>query len=155
MVRCSGMELTRTISGEWVSSDHFKLDEPVRFRGMLEDGEVLSVEVPEGFVTDFASVPRVFWTIIPRDGLVSIPAVIHDFLYRTQVVSRKDADWVMLRVMKEVGVPGWKRWIIHRALRAFGALAWKAQGEARREGATVEELVKRELYRRIKKRPHK
>src|SRR5690348_11529740 len=39
------------------------------------------VKVPIGFVTDFASIPRVFWTMLPKDGLYTYPAIIHDFLY--------------------------------------------------------------------------
>ena len=33
-----------------------------------QDQKLPTVKVPEGFVTDFASVPRVFWTALPPDG---------------------------------------------------------------------------------------
>jgi len=40
------------------------------------------VTVPAGFVTDLASVPRLLWAIVPRDGLYNGAAVVHDFLYQ-------------------------------------------------------------------------
>ena len=40
----------------------WRLHEGFTYRGKL-DGDILMVQVPVGFVTDFASVPKVFWSI--------------------------------------------------------------------------------------------
>lgn len=53
------------------------------FNFMLDDDEC---SVPLGFESDRASVPRVFWNIIPPMGKYSIPALIHDLLYRIHVI---------------------------------------------------------------------
>jgi hypothetical protein len=45
-----------------------------------------SVTVPVGFVTDFASIPRVFWSLLRPDGVYTYPAIVHDFLYWEQNV---------------------------------------------------------------------
>jgi hypothetical protein len=37
------------------------------------------VIVPKGFVTDFASIPRPFWSIVPTWGKYGPPAVVHDY----------------------------------------------------------------------------
>ena len=39
------------------------------------------VQVPKGFVTDGASIPRIFWVYLPRHGKYTKAAVVHDFLY--------------------------------------------------------------------------
>lgn len=38
------------------------------------------VNVPEGFVTDLASVPRAFWEIMRPEGRYAYAAVVHDYL---------------------------------------------------------------------------
>ena len=83
--------------------------------------------VPGGFETDFASVPRLFWTLIPRHGRYTKAAVIHDFLYLTQPggITRKDADGVFRRIMREEGVSFAKRWTMYSAVRAGGLFAWR------------------------------
>ena len=39
------------------------------------------VDVPIGFVTDLASIPRIFWSILRPDGAYTYPAIVHDYLY--------------------------------------------------------------------------
>ncbi len=92
------------------------------YRVRTEDG--VSVDVPAGFETDFASVPRFFWRIVPPFGRYSPAAVVHDFLYFSGQVSRKDADETFYRLMGSLGVPDWKRWAMYYAVRAFGWIAW-------------------------------
>jgi len=85
------------------------------------------IEAPQGFETDFASVPRVFWRIVPPWGRYSPAAVIHDYLYFTGHVPRAEADAVFLTLMERLGVPAWKRSVMYRAVRMFGKAAWDAR----------------------------
>jgi hypothetical protein len=89
------------------------------------EGNFDTFEVPKDFRTDFASVPRIFWNIIPPTGGYTKAAVLHDYLYYTKMVSRKDADGIFRRIMHEYGVGGLKRRTMYWAVRAFGWLAWK------------------------------
>ena len=83
------------------------------------------VTIPQGFVTDGASVPRIFWSIIPPLGIYGRAAVVHDYLYRWQRTCRQDADDTLLEAMW-VCKTGWfdllAIWI---AVRLFGCFAWK------------------------------
>lgn len=89
------------------------------------NGEEHRVEVPADFVTDFASIPRILWAIAPRWGRYGWAAVIHDFLYWDQRMTRREADEVFLDAMKDSAVPVWRRTVIYRAVRVFGCFAWK------------------------------
>jgi hypothetical protein len=88
-----------------------------------EDSPV-RVEIPAGFVTDFASVPKVLQGLIGSVETHGKAAVLHDYLYATQPVSRIVADAVFLEAMAVLGVPRWKRWAMYRAVRCFGWWPW-------------------------------
>lgn len=91
------------------------------FRFILQSPPVPSViTVPAGFVTNFASVPRVLWSIFPPYSDYGKAAVVHDFLYCTEIKTRKRADKLFLEAMKISGVSMWKRHLIYRAVRLFG-----------------------------------
>lgn len=87
-------------------------------------GRIETFIVPQGFITDFASVPRLLRSIFPKTGLYTKAAVIHDFLYATKMISRKDADGIFRRIMKESGVGRFTRYPMWAALRMFGWLGW-------------------------------
>lgn len=79
----------------------------------------------KGFVTDFTSVPRVFWWIIPRWGKYGNAAVIHDWLYWEQGArDRQEADSILFEAMGVLGVSEWKKQIIYHAVGWFGWIAW-------------------------------
>jgi len=78
------------------------------------------IEVPAGFKTDFASVPRLFWRIIPPWGAYSPAAVVHDYLYTTGLVSRAEADRIFHELMKRLGVSVWMRNSMYWAVRMAG-----------------------------------
>jgi hypothetical protein len=96
-----------------------------------------SVNVPVGFVTDFASIPRIFWSILPPDGKYTHPAIVHDFLYWTQTGAREDADQILKIMMEDFSVGTATVTAIYTAVRTFGGSAWdgnaklKAGGERR------------------------
>ena len=96
-----------------------------------------AVAVPVGLVTDFASIPRVFWSVLPRDGKYTYAAIIHDFLYWTQGTTRESADEVFYEAMLDFEVNPVAREAIYSAVRLAGGSAWdknqklKASGEKR------------------------
>src|SRR5947199_120869 len=58
------------------------------------------VGVPEGFVTDLTSIPKIVWGFNLRpEGPYAYAAVVHDFLYWTQDRSRDEADKIFLIAM--------------------------------------------------------
>lgn len=85
------------------------------------------VNVPGGFVTDFASVPRMFF-FLPDWATYHKAAVLHDWLYKCRVTSRKRADDIFMEAM----LIDWRghrsRYFVAKleywTVRMFGWLAW-------------------------------
>jgi hypothetical protein len=80
--------------------------------------------VPIGFVTDLASIPRLFQLFISKMGRHRKAAVLHDYLYSENTaylkVSREQADIVFYDAMRDEDVPLWKSWSMYRAVRLGG-----------------------------------
>ena len=97
-------------------------------------GRQEAVEVPTGFVTDFASIPRVFWSVLRPDGEYTYPAIIHDFLYWTQQRPREAADEIFKFAMRDFDI-GWGQIAtIYNAVRLGGASAWDTNAKLRAQG---------------------
>ena len=80
-----------------------------------------------GMETDFASIPRAFWSVIgsPAMGRYTSSSVIHDILYMTEAIGRKEADDLFLEMLKVDGVGYFKRYSMYWAVRAGGWAVWK------------------------------
>ena len=95
------------------------------------------ISVPAGFVTDFASVPRILWWLLPPWGRYGKAAVIHDWLYKSKPWSRRRCDSIFLEGMKVLGVSWATRTTMYGAVRAFGWLPWgKTKAAPERAGIT-------------------
>jgi hypothetical protein len=92
------------------------------------------VDVPVGFVTDFASIPRPFWSLVRPDGDYAYAAVFHDYLYWFQERTRPEADEVFRLAMKDFNIGEATISIIYNAVRSFGQPAWDANGRLRSAG---------------------
>ena len=90
----------------------------------LKDEEGEHIKVPKGFKTDFASVPRPLWWLVPPDGRYTQAAVLHDYLYFSKIYPRQKADLIFYQAMRVLKVPFWKRWAMHKSVRLFGWLPW-------------------------------
>ncbi len=77
-------------------------------------------EVPAGFVSDLASVPRFFRRLFPKMDSHYRAAIIHDYLCEYPTITTKaDADEMFLRAMTRDKVPYWKRMAMYWAVRAY------------------------------------
>jgi len=83
------------------------------------------ITVPEGFITDLASIPPVARWLIPKIGKHAQAAVLHDYLYNTKMFTRKKSDGVFLEAMTVLKVSKWKRKTMYRAVRMFGWIPWE------------------------------
>lgn len=83
--------------------------------------------VPDGFRCDLESVPRLIQLLpgMAKIGKGAIPGVIHDYLYKTGLVSRPEADALYLEAMKQRRVHLLARWAKYLAVRVFGGAAWR------------------------------
>ena len=92
------------------------------------------IVVPRGFVTDFASVPRIFWTFFPKHGEYTRAAIVHDYLYWQQQCTREQADELFDIVMEDSEVDTASRYTIYAAVRVWGDDAWEGNAEAKANG---------------------
>lgn len=86
-----------------------------------------TITVPKDFITDGASIPKMFWSILGPFGDYFEAAVIHDFLYSPSNVKfpRNMSDIIFKEGMYNVGVPWYRREIIFRAVQLFGSSNYK------------------------------
>lgn len=97
------------------------------------------ITIPADFPTDLASVPRLFWALLPPDGVYEKAAVLHDYLcvrLAQQLelgdpapTTAREADGLFRRVAREGGAGVITRWLLWTGVR-WGALA----NPARRAG---------------------
>lgn len=116
----------------------YYLTSPISWRpNSQQSAEYQQVEVPAGFVTDLASIPRIFWSALRPDGKYAHAAVVHDYLYWMQTTPRGVADSILKFEMQDLGIGRATISEIYWAVRAFGQSAWrenvrlKAAGEKR------------------------
>jgi hypothetical protein len=83
------------------------------------------ITVPAGFVTDFASVPRALWILIPPQGRHSFAAVVHDWLYQSQQLTRREADRLFRLSLRATGSGNCKAWAMYLGVRLGGWVAWR------------------------------
>lgn len=94
------------------------------------------IDVPAGFVTDFASIPRMFWSWLPKTGEYAKAAVVHDWLYfaghvkGVGAIERSFADEVFRDAMADLGVPGLRRKLMWLAVRLGAGSTWRRYREA-------------------------
>lgn len=88
-----------------------------------------TITVPSGFLTDFASVPRLPVTFLLAGDCGHAAAVIHDFLYTTHQVSRATADAVFREALRAGGEPGWRAWLMWAGVRIGGSRPYEADGQ--------------------------
>src|SRR5574341_189736 len=90
--------------------------------GAENSGDHIGVAI--GFQTDFATIPRPFWAILPRWGRYGNASVVHDWLYWVQTRPRREADTILLEAMGVLGVTSLVKYTMYWGVRLFGWRAW-------------------------------
>ena len=92
------------------------------------------VGVEPKFMTDFASVPPIFRSLVSKWGKHGNATVLHDYLYWTQQCTRKEADDIFRDGMKVMEVRAWRRFLIYWAVRLGGWGAWRGNIQKKKQG---------------------
>ncbi len=92
------------------------------------------IDVPAGFITDLASMPRPLWSILPRWGRYGNAAIIHDWLYWQQSRSRAESDRIFREAMRVLGVSKPKELLIYYGVRLVGYIGWWIDKTAKEQG---------------------
>ena len=82
---------------------------------LLEDFTFSGFTVPKGFVTDGATIPKIFWNILPPVHRYFPAAIVHDYLLSTG--TRSFADRHFKIALKELDISKVRRFIMHAAVR--------------------------------------
>ena len=96
------------------------------------------IQVPTGFTTDIASIPRLVQPLIPKEGKYNRPAVVHDDLYSTgnvngTPITRKQADDVLAEAMRAANVDPDRARLIYLGVRVGGWYPWWKYRRAERQ----------------------
>jgi len=111
--------------------DRWRVERAFDYHVGSEDSEEI-IHIPDGLVTDGASIPRFLWVIVghPMDEFAQA-AVVHDYLYslrgiyaEDRIYSRKRCDEIFYEAMGALKVPKWKRIAMYQAVRCFGGIPW-------------------------------
>ena len=78
------------------------------------------INVPAGFITDFASVPRLPITYMLFGNIGHRAAVVHDYLYATGETPREYADDVFRLLLIEEGVSPIRANLMYAGVRMAG-----------------------------------
>lgn len=91
-----------------------------------------TLTVLDGYLTDFASVPRLFWASCgyPSEPELQAPALIHDALYSAELVTRKQADDILHWACRANGVGRYRAWKIWAGVRIGGGFVWRRHTHA-------------------------
>lgn len=110
------MPVSHAIITELLDGNLFALVDPVRVRiGPM------TIVVPAGYITDFASLPSVLhWWIRPTDKRAVRAAVVHDWIYHTHILPRGIGDAVFQVILRQDGMPRRKAKLLSTAVRACG-----------------------------------
>lgn len=143
---------TRPDGGHWLLRPHL-----VHVRGrthrvtsigvyLARDGRLF--EIPVGFETDGASVPRLLWWLYPPFGAdYECAAVLHDNVYQHAEqfegrddghLSRGEADALMREVMQVDDFRPSGRRVVYRGVRMGGWRTWRRYRNAAAEAAKEE-----------------
>jgi hypothetical protein len=120
--------LLRKRQGAEDKIDWFEVAEPCRFDTMLDPGATL----PAGYVTDFASVPRLLWNMLPPHDRMTNAAILHDYKYDNQL-GEAEHGAEKARLIADIefgwdcaasGVPKWQIMLVVAFIRIFGKKWW-------------------------------
>lgn len=98
-----------------LSAQHYVLEKPLIYR--RPNGQ--KITVPAGFETDLASIPRLFWRVLPRDGgKYRAAAVVHDYMVGR--VPWSHAATIFSEALRDNGTGDFRRRLMVAAVRLRG-----------------------------------
>ena len=117
---------TVPISSTQLEARLWRLDKSFRYyAGENRSGYYFDVEA--GFLFDGGSIPRFAWWVDAPNGDGAQAYCLHDVLYKSHLVPRREADRLLEEGLAVKGLNGFRRFMIYRPVRAFGWLAYNAK----------------------------
>lgn len=107
---------------------------------VMQEIEINGFIVPKGFITDFASVPKVFWMFLPPWNDYGRASILHDYQYCSGCLPKKESDKMMLDTMKKDGVRAFRRVMIFISVSLFGAPAYRKAAKMRKKQGVCKDI---------------
>lgn len=113
----------------------------------LDDSKLSVVKIPRGYLTDGATVPRVFWGLVPPWGKYGQACVLHDYLCEYPfyddgnsrvIIERKEVDQIFDEAMQILHVPNTTRKLIIGAVNTYRVVTRKRDANYNRDKANLE-----------------
>ena len=141
---CGSLHLTRSIEAVKTRRGEdakYVVSKPYRAKVKLRaDGQCFwhCICVPKGYMSDLASVPRLFRFVVSRAGPYLEACVIHDWLYEAWIVTRQIpdiamksfADDILRMAMRQANVKKHIIYTIHKAVVIGGGKMFRQGGNA-------------------------
>lgn len=108
--------LLKTVRVEQVGDALWKLLAPVVYLGRYG-----AYTVPVGYITDFASIPRLLWWLMPQSGRWNPAAIVHDRLITDFIpaglITSPQVDAEFRHALRACGVGYVQRWVMWAGVR--------------------------------------
>lgn len=107
---------------------HRMLLEKCQAAFIIDSRKVVKIDIVSGTKWDGMSIPAFAWSIVgtPFGPTHELAGLIHDELYKGKHCTRKEADMIMLYILKQKGENWFKRRTMYRAVRLFGRSRWQS-----------------------------
>lgn len=89
------------------------------------DDDFDKILVPQGFITNGASVPPLIRKVVSPTGAMFRAAVVHDYLYYSQIRTRRDSDKIFSAIVFDDTGSKILSLTAYMGLRCFGRKFWK------------------------------
>jgi len=87
----------------------------------------VDIIIPAGSVNDGATIPRILWTTTGSPFLPEFrkASIIHDYLYKTGLYSKKIADKTFHKLLRQNDVSKFTAYKMYLAVKFGGIFPWK------------------------------
>lgn len=92
------------------------------------NGEIVETVIPQGFKTDFASVPKKFRSIIGNVNKFNRVWLLHDWMYDKRCdikLTRKESDDILKDLLSDFGMGTIDTWLTYTSVRLFGGSRYR------------------------------
>ena len=130
---------------KWYSRRRYMIQSDILYKVMFNGEGVIDAHIGNGFVTDFASTPRVLWWLLQPTGRCAAAGLLHDWCYEYGTlnirrdglplcaVTRAQADKLLRDGVVLAGCRRATAWAMWAAVRMFGWLHWKGGKNGRHD----------------------
>jgi hypothetical protein len=110
------MPFTTPLLVRHVDPTTWELVAPLSYQGRVDHWTI-----PSGYRTDFATVPWFVQWLVPRTGVWTLAATLHDWFITDGIpaglITSRQTDGVFRRVLREEGTDPVRRWLMWAAVR--------------------------------------